>query len=356
MRRKYLHFFIILASFNSSFQLKEEMNSKKTKNFLRPIFIILGFLTIWCVIYLPLNNSHSHPPDTRWMLFNRDLHQFVLPENDTIILEPKLNCKINSTRDIFLLVIVCSSVTNFASRQAIRETWSKAKTPERTEVLFLLGKSENDTLNNAVMEENTNYSDIIQENFLDTYNNLTIKSTMLLKWVNDSCQHVHYVMKTDDDMFVNLPNLVKFLKNNTQNQLLVGCVISGAVPIKDWHSKWYVPDNIYSEYTYPNYLSGTGYVMSNDIITTLYKTALNTPFFYLEDIFITGICARKAGIKPKNNNGFKFYKRKNDPCTFRNIITSHKMLPSELYEIWKKINNPSIKCVRKRAGPSIQKH
>ncbi|XP_023244175.1 beta-1,3-galactosyltransferase 1-like [Centruroides sculpturatus] len=344
---KFLHFFVILVSLNNSFQ-KEEMNSKTTKIFFRPLFIIVSFVIIWCVIYLPINSSRSHPPDTRWMLYNRDLHQYVLPENVTTILEPKLNCRNNSSKSLFLLVIVCSSVTNFAPRQAIRETWATAKVPETMKILFLLGKSENDTQNAAVMEENANYSDIIQENFLDTYNNLTVKSTMLLKWVNDSCRQAKYVMKTDDDMFVHLPNLVKFLKNSTQKHLLVGCLISGAVPIKDWHSKWYVPDNVYSEYTYPNYLSGTGYVMSDNIVSTLYNTALNTPLFYLEDIFITGICARKAGIKPVNNNGFKFYKRKNDPCIFQKIITSHKMTPSELREIWKKVNSPSIKCVRKR--------
>lgn len=29
--------------------------------------------------------------------------------------------------------------------------------------------------------------DIIQENFLDSYNNLTLKSILLLKWVTNNC-------------------------------------------------------------------------------------------------------------------------------------------------------------------------
>lgn len=45
---------------------------------------------------------------------------------------------------------------------------------------------------------------------------------------------------------------------------------------------------MYSGKVYPPYLSGTGYVMSIETANTLYKTALVTPIFHLEDIYITG--------------------------------------------------------------------
>lgn len=31
------------------------------------------------------------------------------------------------------------------------------------------------------------HNDMIQESFLDTYNNLTLKTMMMLKWVNNHC-------------------------------------------------------------------------------------------------------------------------------------------------------------------------
>lgn len=46
---------------------------------------------------------------------------------------------------------------------------------------------------------------------------------------------------------------------------------------------------MYSGRVYPNYLSGTGYVMSADVVTRLYKAALKTPLLHLEDVYITGI-------------------------------------------------------------------
>jgi len=117
-----------------------------------------------------------------------------------------------------------------------------------------------------VADESTKYGDVIQEGFLDTYNNLTLKSVMLLKWVRTHCRHALYVMKTDDDMFVNLPRLITFLEEDRakyrkleqhqpsivtpssssllpdfaegRSTLLIGTLICGARPISNARSKW----------------------------------------------------------------------------------------------------------------------
>jgi len=89
-----------------------------------------------------------------------------------------------------------------------------------------------------VEEESLHYSDIIQEGFVDSYNNLTLKSVMMLKWVLSNCHSVRYIMKTDDDMFVNINNLVRLLKLRNVSNLLVGALICGARPIADTQNKW----------------------------------------------------------------------------------------------------------------------
>ena len=43
--------------------------------------------------------------------------------------------------------------------------------------------------------------------FQDIYYNLTLKTVMGLKWSSIYCSQVKYVMKTDDDIFVNVPLL-----------------------------------------------------------------------------------------------------------------------------------------------------
>ncbi|XP_054718208.1 beta-1,3-galactosyltransferase 1-like [Uloborus diversus] len=275
----------------------------------RICLMLVSVFVIWGLVYMPYRPGTPMPlPEhLSWMEAQRDMRRYILPENGSQALMPRNACN----GSVFVVVLVCSSVPNFDARQAIRDTWAQdAAKLNNMRVFFLLGKSSNESLNNAVYNESQKFSDIIQEDFLDTYNNLTLKSVMLLKWVNQNCANAQYIMKTDDDMFVHLPNLFRLLKVKGRKWLLLGCLIRGAVPVKDWNSKWYVPEVVYPGRVYPPYLSGTGYVMSRESASVLYRTALNTAFFYLEDIFITGICASRAGLKAVNNEGFKFYKRK----------------------------------------------
>ena len=50
---------------------------------------------------------------------------------------------------------------------------------------------------------------------------------------------VEYVVKTDDDMYVNLVNLREIVDgNNNNNNLLMGSLFTGSAPIKDPVNKW----------------------------------------------------------------------------------------------------------------------
>ncbi|CAH2084334.1 unnamed protein product [Euphydryas editha] len=89
-------------------------------------------------------------------------------------------------------------------------------------LVFLLGlpSQENDTeIQEKIEEEVDKYGDVIQEGFIDSYNNLTLKSIMMLKWVTNNCnESVRYILKTDDDMYVNVPQLVQNLRNRSKNE------------------------------------------------------------------------------------------------------------------------------------------
>lgn len=90
------------------------------------------------------------------------------------------------------------------------------------------------------MEESTSFEDIIQEAFFDSYNNLTIKSVMMLKWVQHHCSSAHFLMKVDDDVYLNLPVLVEALSLAPTANTLIGSLICKAKPIQDSTNKWYV--------------------------------------------------------------------------------------------------------------------
>lgn len=181
------------------------------------------------------------------------MRSFIQPDNVTTIISPSI-C---DGRQPFLLVVVCSAVQNTEARKSIRDTWASSASKELNRsnevlarevfVIFLLGEPDNSSLQLNIEEESRKFGDIVQEGFIDSYNNLTVKSVMLLKWVTQRCNSALYVMKTDDDTMVNLQSLQVFLQSHQaslskprakKSALLVGNLICGARPILDSTHKW----------------------------------------------------------------------------------------------------------------------
>ena len=95
-----------------------------------------------------------------------------------------------------------------------------------------MGQQVNSTHQEQLQSEADQYGDIVQEAFIDTYANLTVKSLMLLKWFTQHCDNTQYVMKADDDMYINLVKLYELVRANKKPQLLMGSLICNAIPIK----------------------------------------------------------------------------------------------------------------------------
>ena len=53
-------------------------------------------------------------------------------------------------------------------------------------------------------EESSKHGDLVQGDFLDTYHNLSYKAIMGNLWVAEFCSQAEFVVKTDDDMYVDL--------------------------------------------------------------------------------------------------------------------------------------------------------
>lgn len=239
-----------------------------------------------------------------------------------------------------------------------------------TQVIFLVGKSQsNATTQQQLLEESNAFGDVIQEDFIDTYNNLTLKSLMLLKWIvsfNQDADRVKYVMKCDDDTFLNIPNLVHVLLGGTVpiytdtfklytaatvkrsgwlegDRELMGFLFRNARPIRDIASKWYAPKYMYRRKIFPNYLSGTGYVIeATRAAKDLYRAAMRTPIFHLEDVYVTGLCAsRSASTKPHHNPLFSFLKYANKKCALRGMITQHPLTAMDIRRAYERLANAS---------------
>ena len=67
----------------------------------------------------------------------------------------------------------------------------------------------------------------------------------------------------------------------------------------------------------------------------------------LEDVFVTGILAARAGIRPLDHPGFSYSHRKLEPCSVTRTVTTHRVGPGKMVDLWKSIKK--MKRERKKA-------
>ncbi|XP_020318950.1 beta-1,3-galactosyltransferase 2 [Oncorhynchus kisutch] len=241
-----------------------------------------------------------------------------------------------------LVLLIATEAQQVEAREAIRQTWGNESVVPGLVRLFLLGVKEGEVgrLQQSSLEaESRRHRDIIQQDFMDTYNNLTIKTLMGMHWVAAHCPGTNYVMKTDSDMFVNTEYLVHKLlqpKNLPKRDYFTGYLMKGYAPNRNKNSKWYMSHELYPSERYPTFCSGTGYVFSGDLAGKIYRASLGIRRLHLEDVY-TGICLAKLRIEPTpppNEFLFNHWRVSYSSCKYSHLITSHQFHPNELLKYW----------------------
>ncbi|XP_022610505.1 beta-1,3-galactosyltransferase 2-like [Seriola dumerili] len=244
----------------------------------------------------------------------------------------------------FLVMLIATEARKVEARNAIRQTWGNESVALALGFirLFMLGKNEGELglLQQRMLEaESQRHHDIIQQDFLDSYKNLTIKTLMGMNWVAMHCPRASYVMKTDSDMFVNTEYLIyKLLRpeQKPKKNYFTGNNMRGFAPNRNKNSKWYMPPELYPSEKYPTFCSGTGYVFSGDLARKIYRASLSIRHLHLEDVYV-GICLAKLRIEPTpppNEFLFNHWRVSYSSCKYSHLITSHGFHPNELLKYW----------------------
>ncbi|XP_015368675.1 PREDICTED: uncharacterized protein LOC107165107 [Diuraphis noxia] len=172
------------------------------------------------------------------------------------------------------------------------------------------------------------YGDLIQCQSRDTYTNLTLKSIAALEWTRQYCPWARYLLKTDDDMFIDVRRLLRFINKvetenvtdssvngrhtrplepiNNSNELFTvgtdmfesentpsfeielpptiwGRLAHGWRPIRQLNSKYYVSRTQYASRVYPDFCTGPAYLMTRSAVSPLYEAALGKDFDVVDD-------------------------------------------------------------------------
>ena len=212
-----------------------------------------------------------------------------------------------SVDNLKVLVIVHSATYNFEKRNAIRETWTNnSHYPNLGNVrtLFVLGRSESSDINTKIKQEFETYGDILQGDFTDSYHNITVKGVIAYKWLTERCRNAEIILKVDDDVFI---DMFYFLTAHAPVILSkpdhISCrLLTRAKVMRNHNETWYVGSNQFvDERKYPPYCQGFMAAFNNDVIPKLFKSALVTPFFWIDDIYLYGLVPKNIDTISYNN-------------------------------------------------------
>ena len=297
------------------------------------------------LILLNVNIIQSEDQD-----YSQNKRKFHLSKDDLSFtkMEPKIDakpCADHKSVSIFILSTATTAGESYLKRQAQRKTWVLEAKQDKISVYFVIGLSENQTTNQLLREESKQYKDMIQMQFIDHYYNQTLKTVSILRWAQNKCQKSKLIIKTDDDTIVNIDMLLNNLHQFWSG--ITGFRHSESQVIRDPSNRWWYPREQYIPVMFIPYVLGCFYVITTDAIPKMLAT-LETyfdPVLDIEDVFVTGILAEKAGVPrfainpliiPENgcNLGYK--------CELsKHIVISDCKSDGDLvklYETWKKMN------------------
>ncbi|XP_067661890.1 beta-1,3-galactosyltransferase 1-like [Haliotis asinina] len=210
-----------------------------------------------------------------------NLHRYYFPLKPT---------KCSRKAGLEIIILVHSAVSHFQNRQIIRRALDVKRTRNGIQfyLLFLLGQTLNTSLHRKLSAESETYSDILQGNFTDSYQNMTYKHIMGYHWVVHYCSHVNYVIKIDDDVIVNVQNVVKYISTKKIKTGRIACSAHLKSKVKTF-GKWLPRKNQFPFNHYPPYCSGFAYLAPMSVIQRLYEASASVRMYWIDDVYVTGL-------------------------------------------------------------------
>lgn len=163
----------------------------------------------------------------------------------------------------------------------------------------------------------------------------------MLEWTTLHCHGARFLLKTDDDVFINPEVLIAIAtERKKQRRGIIGKVARSWKLVRNKSSKYYIPRSQYKNAMYPNFNTGPAYLLTDDVISPLYNASLENVFFKLEDVYVTGILARKLKIKHVGHN--KFYNDRIEGlniCVLKFLASVHGVSSKQMLEYWDSVAN-----------------
>lgn len=278
-------------------------------------------------------------------------YHVAYPRNYKFIMDDTKTCK---TVTPFVILMVPVAPKDVAVRDVIRTTWGKEGVVrgQLVHTLFVLGApggGDAEQLQENLRWESLQHHDMIQSDFHDSYHNLTIKTMVMLEWLNAHCRQGSYVMKIDSDVFLNIDNLLKLLLDHgtSKQNYMTGLVWWHSPVLRNPFIKFYMPRDVIAESEYPPYPLGMAYIMSLDLPGKILSVSPQIKAIYIEDAYL-GMCLKRLGIFPTDPPEKTMFMV--DPehplssCSISRAIAVVTTSVAQMTSYWERSREPGDKC------------
>ncbi|XP_054241932.1 UDP-GalNAc:beta-1,3-N-acetylgalactosaminyltransferase 1 [Indicator indicator] len=295
-------------------------------------------LTLWYVIFP--SGAGSEQTNLLYFCDYEPLHR----QRYLFTLWERSECK-----DIHPFLFLASRPQDVKLRQAIRIAWGSQHFwwGQRILTLFLLGEDA-DRVHSAAALSVEDESDIIRRDFMDTYDNLTLKTIMAFQWFTELGSNARFLMKTEDDVFINTPNLVKFLlRLNSSENVFTGYPFINNHAYRGYYRRRSISYQEYPFRLYPPCCSGMGYILDGRLPLRVYELMSHVKPIKFEDVYV-GICLNilQVNVSAPEEKQFFLYKISFDTCGCRQLIAAHGITASEIISFWQALSShPAVTCL-----------
>ena len=220
--------------------------------------------------------------------------------------------------NLLYLVLISSSARHKKHkdrREAIRRTWGNCQSTSFNNTLlnqignpmlrgsysgcravFFVGKTGDTKEDGDIKTEAMLYKDMIVVDVLEHYRNITWKLRSAIRLASHF--NAKFIVKTDDDVYVHLPRLTKYIAEGPGffKSLYGGTTYAGKV-VRNPKHRHYVAKIDYSEKNYPLFCKGSMVLLSGDLLPRVVSAFSHVKPFNIDDAYL-GISLNKIGVTP----------------------------------------------------------
>ncbi|XP_057861921.2 hydroxyproline O-galactosyltransferase GALT4 isoform X1 [Cryptomeria japonica] len=265
--------------------------------------------------------------------------------------DPKAQTILQPSGHPHIFVGIISASNNFAQRMAIRRTWLRSHTIQasfQAAAFFFVALDIDKDINVQLKKESDYYGDMVILPYIDHYHLLVLKTLAIVEFGVKNMSS-KYIMKCDDDTYVNMDAVVNKLNETGDKQsLFMGLFNWGQGPERE--GKWAVTYEEWPDMLYPPYANGPAYIISKDIGEFIISSHKNhsLEIFKMEDVSM-GIWVLKYNetmVKLGQELGVRYednWRFSQSGCT-EGYLSAHYQSPRQMLCLWEKLNVGSSQC------------